>query len=43
MRMLTIRKPIRQGKNSIRQGHTYRAARREEKKARYRLLKRQPR
>lgn len=41
MRMLAIRPALRAGKNSVRQGHTYRAARREEQKARYRLMKRQ--
>ncbi len=40
MKMPPIRKAVRCGPKSIRQHHTYRAARREEQKANYRRLKR---
>jgi hypothetical protein len=37
--MPSIRPVVRYGKSSVRQRHSYRAARREEQKARYRLMK----
>lgn len=40
MRMPTIRPVQNRRPKTIRQGHTYRAARREEQKAAYRALKR---